>query len=356
MTLRSAAELASCPDLMKPPRMLAVGCVVGRTSLWTLGPKGGKSTTAAGVVRDASQAGVRCGVLCLDEALADTLQRLNRFEARLERIYLDDQFHPETLEVDVVELGIELLVVDHLGKIAEGHPEFGAGSQGDPVLWGRLMAPFTMLARTHDVAVVLLDQARRSDGKWAGSVAKGGGVDLIVELSEKDGGLEATPRGRVALPPFRVELDAEGRPQFSGAAIAIETPASATDERGQALLRLLSDSEPEGLTSSAWEKVSGLPKTTYHRSRKALLRAGLALSPADTRSRRYRITEQGEAALEVPEVPTSATGTTGTAGRNGATGAKPYVIGLARGTSPAPGDAERYQQLEREAIEAESVA
>lgn len=307
MTFRSAAELAENPALMAAPPSVTPLAAKGRVSLATCGPKGGKTTTALGAVATATQGGARVAVIQVDEALADTLQKLARFGADLSRVWVADTFEPAALAVDMATLAIDLLVVDYLGKLAERNPEFTAGSQGDPILWGRLVQPFTDLARDQDMAVLLLDQARRSDGRWAGSVAKGGGVDLIVELLEREGGLEATPKGRVTLAPFRVELDQAGIPVFTISGAADAPDAGTADRReltGKSieLLKLLADAEPEGLASSRWHRLAKLPETTYHRLRRQLVRGGLVMDPSQTGSRRYRITTRGEAL--VVEVPT----------------------------------------------------
>jgi hypothetical protein len=337
MSFRSAAELAQHPELMEPPRILARPlAVLGFVILLVMTPKGGKSTTAAAQIAEASRRGIRCALITIDEALPVALRRLAGFGADLANVYLDDRWEPATLAEQIRSLEIEILVLDHLGTLAELNPDFGAGSQGDPVLWGRLVQPFMELARELNVAVILIDQGRRSDGKWGGSVGKGGKVDVLVELESKDGGLEATPRGRVPLPRFRVELDANGIPRFSEAAVAVAGAAlGPTNEKRRALLQVLADSAPEGLTSSGWMKVSGFPKETYNRNRRALVRDGLALSPAETRSRYYRITEKGELSLKVPEVPLGTTGTTVPLGSDGTRGTSPYVIGLVHGTSQA---------------------
>jgi hypothetical protein len=309
VTFRSGAILADDPALMRPPPVLVppVG-VEGRTTLLTLGPKGGKSTTVAGMLRDGSRRGIPVGLITLDEALPDSLQRLARFGADLPQCYFDDTFDPDNLTRQIQTLGIRFLAIDHLGVLAEQHPDFGAGSQGDSVLWGRLVSPFATLARDLNVAVVLLDQARRSDGKWSGSVGKGGAVDIIAELEPHEGGLIATPKGRVVLPPFRVDLDADGAPIFSAHGPGEPRPSSteasgALHENARKMLELLGEAEPEGFTSSGWRKVAELSPTTYHRARRLLLRQGLALDPSQTRSTRYRITEVGERALLNGAVP-----------------------------------------------------
>src|SRR4051812_31686822 len=113
MTFRSLAELASRPELMEPPAVVVppVG-IAGRVALVTLGPKKGKSTTVAGMIAQASQRGVRCGLFTLDEAPEDSLQRLLRFRAQPELVYLKSIFDPDTLEEEVATLDIHFLALD----------------------------------------------------------------------------------------------------------------------------------------------------------------------------------------------------------------------------------------------------
>lgn len=345
MTFRSALELVKNPDLMRPPEVLVQPCVVaGYSHLLVLLPKKGKSTTAGGLAAEATRQGVRTAVLTLDESMGTTLQRLVKFGADLSLLYLRDKFDPvvdgPTFAHDVVSIGIELLVVDHLMKIAERHPDFGPNSHGDNLIWGRVMAPLTAVARDHGVGVVLLDQARKSDGGYSGPAAKAGSVDLLIELEPKDGGLRGAPAGRAWLPAFRIDLDAEKRPVFSLEDDTTEREADAADlgDKAALLLRLLSDAEPEGLTSTAWRKLAEIPTTTYHRARKRLIAEGLILDPSHTRTPRYRITDKGEASLgDVPQVPRYYRGTSGSS----TTGAKPLIavgpVPPEDGTTSRPG-------------------
>lgn len=335
--IHSLASLAADPDLLRPPVLRSVPCgVAGRTALVTLGPKGGKSSTTGAMLAESSRAGVRGLLVTLDEALPDSVQRLLRYGADPDLVFVTDQFDPDGITAAVESHNIGLLCVDHLGKLAEQHPDFGSGSAGDAVLWGRLIAPFTTLARAYDLAVIILDQARRSDGKYGGSAAKAGTVDYIVELEQKDGGLVAAPRGRTYLAPFRIDLDVRGVPQFTiegePGADTVPDPIDNLTEKAKDLLRLLADSEPEGLTSSRWLKLAAMRETTYHRTRRALLSQGFALGPDSTRTRRYRITNKGETWLG--EVPTCH-GTT-TAALTPATPAKPLYRGVGSGQSETP--------------------
>lgn len=300
MTFRSVAELAVHPELMAPPQVVAppVG-VAGRVALVTLPPKGGKSTTLAGVIADASRSDVPCGLITLDEAPADSLQRLVRLGVNQDLVYLEDEFHPDTLAEEVATLGLQVLGLDHLGKLAERSPDFGPNSQGDPILWGRLVAPFTTLARELNLAVVLVDQARRSDGKYAGSYAKAGTVDVLCELQPKDGGLAGTPRGRITLPPFRVDLDEAGRPVFTDlgdGSRRLGRPPTAPGDR-LALLAALQSAEPEGLRTTQWQTLAreraSIPRSTFFELRRDLHRDGLV----SYASRLYRVTGVGERAL-----------------------------------------------------------
>jgi hypothetical protein len=300
MPFRLASDLAAQPELMQPPAITVPPCgVAGRMTLLTLGPKSGKSTTIAGMVADASKLGVRCGLLTLDESLSDTLQRLVRFGAALDHVYLNDNFEELDLARQTVEAGLEFLGIDHLGKLAEQHQNFGAGSQGDPLLWGRFLSPFTTLAREHNLAVVALDQARRSDAKYAGSYAKAGTVDILCELESKDGGLVGSPRGRVNLPPFRVDLDQAGRPVFTevgqgdsdGAAPHCQNVVSLRDRLG--VLAALQSAEPEGLKATQWERLAceqtGHARRTFFRIRRSLYTDGLV----SYTSRLYRVSPTG---------------------------------------------------------------
>jgi hypothetical protein len=302
MTFRSAAELACKLDLMEPPKLLVPPMgVEARVALLTLGPKGGKSTTAAGMMAAASQQGIRSGLITLDEALQDSLQRLARFEANLESVYLTDVFEPATLEEEIAGLGLQFLVLDHVGKLAEQNQDFGPGSQGDPVLWGRLFAPFTKLARDLNVAVILVDQARRSDGKYSGSTAKAGTVDLLCELQQKDGGLIGVPRGRIAVPAFRVDLDSRGRPVFTGTSgedVRVPRRLNVTSAQERlGVLQALQSAEPEGLRATSWLQLAcertGIGRTTFFDLRRGLYHDGLV----SYASRLYRVSPAGERIL-----------------------------------------------------------
>jgi hypothetical protein len=284
---------------MLPPPLVAPPCAVaGLVTLATLPPKGGKSTTACGLVADASQRGVRCFMLTLDEPIGVTLQRVHAFGADPDMVWLDDTFEPDTLKTQLAAASAQVLAVDHIGKLAELSPEFGANSQGDAVLWGRLLNPFTTLARETNLATVLLGQSRRSDGKYAGSHAIAATVDLLCEMEAKDGGLICHPRGRVRLPTFRVHLDDTGRPVFSADDDGdIRPPVSEAGVRDvtlRAVFRLLLEAEPEGLRPSKWERRAlgelQLSGTHFDRARSALLGAGRVTKLG----RLYRTAPSGE--------------------------------------------------------------
>jgi hypothetical protein len=276
---------------MRPPEVVVppVG-VAGRVTLLSLGPKQGKTTTACGMIAEASTRGIRCGMVQLDEALADTVQRLRRFEADLGSVWLGDA-HDADLGSEVRAHDIEFLAIDHLSKIAERHPGFGAGSQGDPLLWGQLVAPFCGIAREQGTSILLLDQARRSDNKYTGSFAKAAGVDVLCEVHPRDGALTCTPGGRIYLPPFTVTLIA-GKPTFSEVGVAGRGDRISEAELAEALL-LLQSAEPEGFKSTPWshlvcDQLKVSPRT-YYRIRRTLYTEGLV----SYASRIYRVSPTG---------------------------------------------------------------
>lgn len=292
----SCAELAEDEELMEPPELLVppIG-IAGRVVLMTLPPKGGKSTTAAGLLAEGSRRGVRGGLITLDESRADSLQRLARCGGVMERLMMADYFDPEELVAEVGIHGLQFLVLDHLGKLAELNADFGAGSQGDPVLWGRLVAPFATLARDTGLAVILLDQARKSDGAYGGSVAKAGSVDVLAELRADDDGLVCVPRGRVPVAPFRVTLDEEDRPVFGKATDPAPARPSAVSERHQkVVLAALARAEgQEGLTATQWQEVvhqsAGLGRTAFFGLKSALYDAEFV----HCERKRYRVSPAG---------------------------------------------------------------
>jgi len=282
---------------MQPPRVLAPPfAVCGFVVLLVLGPKGGKSTTAAGVIAEASRRGIKCALITNDEPLRVSLQRLDGFGANLANVYLDDVYDHAAVPEQTAALEIELMVVDNLPKLAELHPDFGANSQGDAVLWGRLVSPFSELARSQDIAVVLIDQARRSDGAWSGSTGKGGNVDLLCELRPKDGGLVCTPRGRINLPTFRVDLDANGVPVFTdtdGETAPAGRLNQVTDRHRREVLAALQSAEPEGLTAMRWQSLVkervGLGRSAFFEIRRDLYGSGRVTFA----SRLYRVARNG---------------------------------------------------------------
>ena len=168
------------------------------------------------------------------------------------------------------------------------------------MFWGRLISPFTALARTSNLSIVFLDQSRKSDNTYGGSAAKAGSVDLLAELHPKDGGLACTPRGRVPLAPFRVDLDESGVPVFSTDGHGMAKPArsnTVTQRHRMAVLAALASAEPEGLTASVWLSLvserEGFGRSTFYEIRKALYESGLLLYA----SKKYSVSPAGHRAL-----------------------------------------------------------
>jgi hypothetical protein len=163
------------------------------------------------------------------------------------------------------------------------------------------VAPFANLARDLNLAIILLDQARKSDGKYAGSTAKAGSVDILCEMAEKDGGLVCTPKGRVFLPPFRIDLDAAGIPVFSNLTgdltSAPQRSSQVTERHRMDTLAALQSAEPEGLTSTQWQTLTkertGLGRSTFFDIKRALHSEGLV----SYGSRLYRVLPSGNRRL-----------------------------------------------------------
>lgn len=356
-------ELAADPDRLKPPRALLPRLAwQGRTTLLSGAEKAGKSEfvsqeISAGTRRDVFL-GDECGLitclwLCLDEPEEDLVRRLMALGADPHRIAIRTTRpeNPVHLAELMRETGANVTVVDSLMSFVSGLVTRG----GDAAEWTPHLKGLTAVARSAGAAMIWLHHANKATGNYRDSSAIGAEADMILEFQPHQHGdtvRKIRVRGRLPLRDFDLDF-VDGRYVLAGEASANPAPGKAT-EHTRTLLELLSDAEPEGFTSSGWMKAADLPKTSYNRARRRLLREGLAIGPEDTRTNKYRITEAGERALMVPgarganEVPRNL----GTTGLDGAKGATPMVMG---GTGTRPGTSDRYESEERMAIVGEAA-
>ena len=197
---------------------------------------------------------------------------------------------PDDLGAIVKELAVDVVVIDALSHyVAKDAPE-----SGDAAGWTRVLMPIVAVARTHQVAVILIQHAGKATGEYRDSTAIGANVDVIITLVEKpDGTRKGTAIGRFAVPGFTVALGEDGRAEFTmddGAASLDRGPAPALVQLQ--VLRLLQSAEPDGLKTAAWERLANeahIPRTSFFRARRALFTAG----HASHQSTIYRVSPSG---------------------------------------------------------------
>lgn len=303
-TYHLLADLLNDPQLMTAPvAVLPWIGYAGRTSLLAGREKqGGKSTTAAAAMALASQLGVKCLVITLDEPVADTVQRLHRFGANPANVVLMWE-RPQDADLDAVieATGAQALVIDSLERWAAGR----VTESGSAVQWAAVLAPVIDIARKRTIAAVLLHHASKATGEYRDSTAIGAAVDLIITLVEKPGGSRhATVKGRFPVPDFIVTLGADGRAEFTVGHTAAASSANRAPPSGRLqaqVLRLLQSAEPDGLKTNVWAalvKEDGVSKSTFFRARKALCDNGRA----SFASMVYRVSPTGARWLERGEV------------------------------------------------------
>jgi len=187
---RSLAEILENPAALDPPQPVAPRLAWrGRVTLLAAREKDGKSTlasaAAAAVTRGAvflEGPAIRGDVLylALEEHESDVASRLCHFDADPSRMFLAMQLDrpAENLERAARTHRPALIVVDTLAAFVGGDIE----DPGNSSAWTPLMTRLVRIAREHEVAVLLLHHARKSDGAYRDSTAIGAAVDVLLEL------------------------------------------------------------------------------------------------------------------------------------------------------------------------------
>jgi hypothetical protein len=209
---------------------------------------------------------------------------------------------------------INLLDIKEAGAFTEG---VGAGNYGLVILdtLPRMM-PGGDENSAQDVGRVVdvLDTVRQETGAaiWAvhhstkeGSSARG----ISAYLGAVDTELEASADGQLLTVRCHQQRDAEKAEPFQlwldpvpGTGSAVLVDAAGRQSQGQsagriAVLAALDDDPEHGVSSTVWEVSSEVPKTSFHRHRRELVKAGLVGTKSGTRHPRYVLTEQGRQAL-----------------------------------------------------------
>ena len=220
---RLLAELLQRPELLVPPECVLPRLGYRGRGVLLCGPdKSGKSTLLAhGVAAltrgrtflgESTNAGrvVWCG---LEEATGDAVRRFHQLGADPDRIQLVTLAPTDLLKQTDQLLGdwpADLWVVDSLQEYARVTAGETPGD-GDNAAWGSIVRPAVALARKHDISLIVLHHARRSDGAGRGASEIFAAVDATLELylptaSEDPTVRRIQGRGRWPIERFTVRL------------------------------------------------------------------------------------------------------------------------------------------------------
>ncbi len=218
-------ELLANPGMLDPPEPVVPRIAYrGHLTLLAAPDKAGKSTLMAHAATAVARGGIFLGdptsthtrrVLWvgLEESVKLAVQRFHDLGADPDRITLVKVTYPDLLDAAMGHLEArpaDLVIVDSLqeyARVTTGN----APADGDNGAWGSIVRPLVALARTHDVAVVLLHHVRRSDLQARGAGEILAAADMLLEMArKKDGDPRARQfggRGRWEVPGFSVLLD-----------------------------------------------------------------------------------------------------------------------------------------------------
>jgi len=199
-------DLIERPELLKSPEEVVPHLAWRGRATGLIGPdKSGKSTLAAHGVQALSTGGSWLGarsaignaVVCApDEALGDTVRRLQELKAdpkRVRVLTLRPSNLLASLDALLASNPADLVVVDSLAewaRLALGRsPE-----DGDSSGWGAVVRPLVALSRTRDCALLLLHHPRRADGQYRGSGEIAAALDCLWEMTLPGNGEDPTLR------------------------------------------------------------------------------------------------------------------------------------------------------------------
>lgn len=235
--------------------------------------------------------------------------------ARL-RAWRDYQAEPDPIDVHFVLEAVPLmqsLEVDRLLRQLATLPEPPAlivfdtlarclvgGDENSSMDVGLLIAGADRIRTETGATVLILHHTNKGGDVERGSSALRGAVDTLISLKAEDGvvTLKAEKQKDAApFDPIPLILTAHLDSAVFGARSSLHLSAGVT-AGALALLRLVQEQAlPEGLTSSEWEDLSGLPRRTFFLHRKALWDKGLIHRDHPGRGARYTVTQRGKEAV-----------------------------------------------------------
>ena len=210
-------ELLDNDSIMRPPPPIVPRLAwAGRSTLLAAREKAGKSTLTsyltACVSRGRPFLGEPCAqgdvlVIGLEEYIGDTARRLRHFDADSKFVHLVDRFagdpsqRPEEVRAHIESVGPILVIIDSLS--AYGLGQIQDDNNASQTI--KVVQPLTDVVHQLGCALVLIHHATKATGKYRGSTAIGGAVDLVVEFDIPNEDTDPTLRrmrsvGRVPVP------------------------------------------------------------------------------------------------------------------------------------------------------------
>ena len=164
---------------------------------------------------------------------------------------------------------------------------------------GQVVANIDRLRCKTDAAVILVHHSGKDVTRGSrGSNALEGAVETELEIS--DGRLTVRKQKNAAAEPpiaFRLQPVRDSLVPIYGD--DGDNQGGTNDTALSALIELRDAATEEGLSSTRWSDCAGQPDRTFHRSKKALVDAGLVINIGTARQTRWVPTEEGKKAVAV---------------------------------------------------------
>lgn len=210
-------ELLENDSIMRPPPPIVPRLAwAGRSTLLAAREKAGKSTLASNLTACVSRGRSFLGEPCaqgdvlyftLEEFIGDTARRLRHFDADSRFVHIVDRFagdpsqRQEEFRAHVESVGPVLVILDSLSAYCLGLVQ----DDNNASQMIGVVQPLTDVVHQLGAALVIIHHATKATGKYRGSTATGGAVDLIVEFDIPNEDTDPTLRrmrsvGRVPVP------------------------------------------------------------------------------------------------------------------------------------------------------------
>ena len=209
------------PALLAPLEMLIpFFAALGRVTMLAAREKLGKSTLVAFLVSKLSNGQMLWGMkllaptkvlyVSLEEGLGDLVRRFAKMGANADNIRVIDSLPVKGalnhIAAEVHHFGAKLIVIDSLAALATAIEDENSATG-----WTAFLRELTAIARTQNVAIIVIHHGNKQSGKYRGSSAIGAAMDMIIEMDATDEAStrrQFATRGRWDTQPFELGYDA----------------------------------------------------------------------------------------------------------------------------------------------------